>query len=140
LGTAAGILILVVVIGAYIAYGSWLTNGIKPRVFSTSVSADQIRRTFDQKVARAGWKIVDDSNPMVAQSPLATGVRQQITLELGLGDDGSMRVRIGPNRWVTKWGVPKKGHTIRMRMDSFVSAVQRHDPAIAVMRTELRGR
>jgi hypothetical protein len=139
-GAVVGIVILVAVIGGYIAYGNWLTNGIKPRVFTTRVSADQLRRTFVDKVARAGWKVVDDGNPMVAQSSLATGIRQQIALELGTGRDGAMRVRVGPNRWVTSWGVPRKAHTIRMRMDSFVKAVQQSDGSIAVTRTELRGR
>jgi hypothetical protein len=139
-GAVGGIVILVVFIGAYIAYGNWLTNGIKPRVFTTSVSADQLRRTFVDKVARAGWKIVDDGNPMVAQSSLATGIRQQVALQLDTGSDGAMRVRVGPNRWVSRWGVPKKGHTIRMRMDSFVNTIQRSDASIAVTRTELRGR
>lgn len=133
-------MILVVLIGAHIAYASWLTNGIKPRAFTTSVSADHLRRTFVDKVARAGWKVVDDSNPMVAQSSLATGIRQQIALELGTAGDGATRVRIGPNRWATKWGVPKKGHTIRLRMDSFVKAIQQRDASIAVTRAPLRGR
>lgn len=140
MGTAAGIAILIVIVGSYIAYGNWLTNGIKPRMFTTSAPPDMVRQSFADKVARTGWKIVDDGNPMVAQSPLATGIRQQISLELSAGQNGATRVRVGPNRWVTSWGVPKKAHTIRMRMDSFVTAVQRIDPAISVTRTELRGR
>jgi hypothetical protein len=137
---AAGILILVLVTGGYVAYGSWLTSGIRPRVFTTSLSAAQLRLTFGEKVARAGWKIVDDGNPMVAQSPLATGIRQQIALDLRAAPDGSVHVRVGPRRWVSRYGVPKKGHTIRMRLDSFVNAVQRTDPAVAVTRVALRGR
>lgn len=140
MGAVGGILILVALIGAYIAYTNWLTNGIKPRVFTTTASVDDLRRAFVAKVARAGWKLVDDGNPMVAQSSLATGIRQQISLELASARDGAISVRIGPNRWVTSWGVPKKAHTIRMRMDSFVAAVQQSDRSIAVTRTELRGR
>jgi len=132
--------VLVALIGGWIAYTSWLTNGIKPRVFTTSVEPDRLRRVFEDKVARTGWKLVDDGNPMIAQSPLITGIRQQIFLQLENGPNGSTRVRVGPNRWVTNWGVPKKAHTIRMRMNAFVSAVQGADPSVAVTRTELRGR
>lgn len=139
MATASGILVLVALIGGWIAYTNWLTNGIKPRVFTTSVGPDELRRVFEDKVARAGWKLVDDGNPMIAQSSLITGIRQQIFLQLKSGENGSTRVRVGPNRWVTKWGVPKKAHTIRMRMNAFVSAVQGADPRIAVTRAELRG-
>jgi hypothetical protein len=140
MGAVVGIVILVALIVGYIAYGNWLENGIKPREFTTAMDAHRLRQAFLDKVARTGWKIVDDGNPMFAQSSLMTGIRQQIALEVGTGRDGKSRVRVGPNRWVTSWGVPKKGHTIRMRMDAFENAVRGADPSIAVTRTELRGR
>jgi hypothetical protein len=140
MGTAAGILILVAFIAAYAAYCSWLTRGIKPRVFTTTVKSRRLRTLFEERVARAGWKIVDDGNPMVAQSPLVTGIRQQISLDLASLDSGRTRVRIGPTRWVTKWGVPKKAHTIRMRINSFTAAVHGADPSVHVTLAELRGR
>lgn len=140
MATVAGILVLAALIAAYVWYTNWLTRGIKPRVFSTKVDPRRLRALFEEKVARAGWKIVDDGNPMVAQSPLATGIRQQIALDVTTLDNGKTRVRIGPNRWVTSWGVPKKAHTIRMRMNAFTAAVQGADPSVHVTLTELRGR
>lgn len=137
--TFLGISALVLLIGAYVAYTSWLTNGIKPRAFDTALPAERLRALFAGRVARMGWKVVDDGNPMVAQSPLATGVRQQIALKLRTNDGGTS-VIVGPQRWVTKWGVPKKAHTIRMRLDAFVAAVQAEDGVAHVRTGELRGR
>jgi hypothetical protein len=47
---------------------------------------------------------------------------------------------IAYGRWLTRRGVPKKGHTIRMRMNAFVAAVQAEDQGIDVRVKELRGR
>lgn len=140
MGTVLGIAVLAAIIGGYIAYGSWLTSGIKPRTFDTSVPADRLRDLFVTKVARAGWKVVDDGNPMVAQSPLLTGIRQQIGLTVRSKGQGRASVVVGPQRWVTSWGVPKKGHTIRMRLNAFVDAVRAEDGAIHVRTSELHGR
>jgi hypothetical protein len=139
MGAAVGIAVLIGFIAAHIAYGNWLTKGIKPRTFETSATPEQLRAIFVDKVGRAGWKIVDDGNPIVAQSSLATGIRQQISLTTS-EHNGRTVVRVGPQRWVTKWGVPKKAHTIRMRLDSFVGAVRTHDASINVSLLELRGR
>lgn len=49
-------------------------------------------------------------------------------------------VSVGPERWVTSWGVPKKGHTIRLRLDSLVAAVRAQDPSINVELASLRSR
>lgn len=122
-------------IAMYMAYASWLTKGIQPRQLTTRVPAAELRRLFDLKVAGAGWKIVDDGNPMVAQSPLLTGIRQQIALEVRENADGTTTVRVGPQRWVTSWGVPAKAHTIRMRLNSFVTAVRTVDASIPTRTT-----
>lgn len=126
-------------IAAYLYYGNWLTNAIKPRQFETRLTPDVLRDLFSQKVAGMGWKIVDDGNPMVAQSPLATGIRQQISLRLEKDGD-VLSVSVGPERWVTKFGTPKKGHTIRMRLNGFVNAVAAQDPTVQPRMAELRGR
>lgn len=139
MASIAGIAVLVVLIGGYIMYGSWLTKGIQPRQFDTHLAPDVLRGMFSDKVARSGWKIVDDGNPMVAQSSLATGMRQQISLKVERSDGGSS-VHVGPQRWITKRGVPKKGHTIRMRLDSFVAAVQAQDPSIQPRLAALKSR
>lgn len=139
MATALVVVALVGLIAGRVLYGNWLLKGIKPREFETRVPRAQLRDVFSEKVARTGWKIVDDGNPMIAQSSLATGIRQQISLELR--DEGATTVvRVGPQRWVTKWGVPKKGHTIRMRLDSYVNAVRDFDPNITPQAKELHGR
>lgn len=140
MGSALGIVMLLALIAGYIAYSNWLTNGIRPRQFTTRMSPEQVRSLFSDRVARTGWKIVDDGNPMVAQSSLVTGIRQQITLIVQRNDDDSCTVRVGPQRWVTSWGVPKKAHTIRLRLDSFVGAARSVDASIAPVKLALQGR
>ena len=140
MGAVAGIAILIALIGGHVAYGSWLTKGIRPRHFTTGLSVHEIRRIFDEKVARTGWKVVDDGNPMIAQSSLITGIRQQISLQTATDDAGRTTVVVGPQRWVTKWGVPKKGHTIRMRVNGFIASAKGSDPSIEPTLMPLRGR
>ncbi len=142
MGTALAIAILATWLGGYIAYGNWLTNGIKPRSFETSLSAEQLRTIFTNKVARTGWKIVDDGNPIVAQSNLATGIRQQIGLELHTNAaTGKITARIAAHRWVSKrFGYPTKAHTMRIRINSFVEAARAAEPSILVSIGELRPR
>lgn len=129
-----GLLVVVAVIAAYIGYVVWLGSGIKPRHISTTLGADALRSLFEQKVARAGWKLVDTGNPMVAQSSLATGIRQQIGLEVtSVGDRTD--VVIAPHRLVRKLtGVPTKAHTLRLRLNSFAAAVQAEDRSAVVVK------
>lgn len=138
-GTVVSILFFVVIIGGYLAYAKWLEKGMAPREFSTTVSAETLRQIFVDKVARTGWKVVDDGNPLVAQSTIMTGIRQQLALTLSSGE-GATHVWFGPHRWVTSNGVPKKAHTIRLRMNSFEEAVRTLDPSIQVERLPLQGR
>lgn len=49
--TFLGIGALALAIGAYVAYTSWLTNGIKPRTFDTALPAHTIRMRLDGFVA-----------------------------------------------------------------------------------------
>ena len=125
------IAVLIVLVVAYFAYTSWLSRGISTRTFRTVLSEADIRSLFRNRVAKTGWKIVDDGNPMVAQSSLMTGIRQEIGLQVQNEED-HRRVIVGPERWVTSWGVPKKGHTIRIRLNSFVEAVRQRDQSIDV--------
>lgn len=120
---AVGILLLVAIIAAVLAYNNWLTRGIRPREFVSNYSADQLRHIFTDKVAGMGWKVVDHDNPMVAQSPLLAGRRQQITLKM-TREGNAIRCRIAPTRvWTKGWGgVPYKAHTLRMRLNAFERA------------------
>ena len=78
----AGIVIFILVIaglyGLVTLYSKFLLSGMATRVVATGLPIEQIRNVFVQKVAGSTWKIVDDGNPMIAQSPLLTGIRQQI--------------------------------------------------------------
>ncbi|MDR1441791.1 MAG: hypothetical protein LBJ02_05290 [Bifidobacteriaceae bacterium] len=115
-------------------YSTWLERGIRHRRFCTSLPPDRIRDIFVQKVASTGWSVVDDGNPMVAQSPLITGIRQQIRLTLQEAKDGRVSGSISVERWLAKHGTPTKGHTLRLRMEAFCTAVQREDPTATIKR------
>jgi hypothetical protein len=131
-GGGAGSFLL---LAAVIAFGFYWTNlqnaGVRPRSFTTNASVDAITDAFDQKVGGRGWKIVEGGNPRVAQSSLATGVRQQIGLFYTRADDGSLAVAIAPIR-VAKRGLifrrPTKAHTLRFRLNGFESALRSLDP------------
>ncbi len=127
-----GILGLVVIIACIWAYQSWLQNGVKARRVVTSLDPTALRSVFETTVVRTGWKMVDDGNPMVAQSSLATGLRQQISLKVE-GNDNRSTALVGPSRMVTRLGgVPTKGHTIRLRLNSFTREIQRRDPSATI--------
>lgn len=130
-----GIAILVIIFVAHFGYVSWLKNGIKARHITTTMRPDAIRRVFEQTVSRASWKIVDDGNPMLAQSSLATGIRQQIGLTTSVGANNRTQAVIAPHRLTRKLiGTPTKAHTLRIRMNSFAGAIQAQDPSAVVDR------
>jgi len=133
MGSAGAVIILILLVVAAVGYSSWLKNGIKTRVMDSRLAADQLREIFSGKVARAGWSIVDNGNPMVAQSPLISGTRQQIGLFTEPTAEGT-RVRVVALRFRRKvlGGTPTKGHTIRIRMNSFVDSVRQLDPSARV--------
>lgn len=133
MNAVVGIVGIVVLIGGYLKYASWLEKSIRPRTVVTKLEAQHLRRIFGDKVATLGWKIVDDGNPMVAQSSLAAGIRQQISLKTEQNGEGTKLV-VAPTRTVKKvlGGAPTKAHTLRLRLNSFVSAVQSADPTAQV--------
>jgi hypothetical protein len=112
------------------AYQRWLRNGVQPRTVRSALDADSIRDIFLATVCTSGWHIVDDGNPLVAQSSLATGTRQQLAMKVTVADDGRLDARIWPARLMVKSlsRVPTKGHTLRMRMNRFVNALEAADP------------
>jgi hypothetical protein len=70
---------------------------------------------------------------MVAQGSLIAGTRQQIGLFTESTADGT-QVRVVALRFRRKvlGGTPTKGHTIRIRMNSFVDGVRQLDPSAQV--------
>jgi len=137
--SAIGPLVMLVLVGGTIGYIIMLRKGIKARQFKTSLSVHEVREIFESKVARAGWKVIDDGNPMVAQSSLATGRRQQINLSTSANSDGTLSADIRPARIIVKyWFIPTKGHTLRTRMNSFIKAVTARDTSVVVNIADLR--
>jgi hypothetical protein len=124
-GAAVGILVLVAWIGGYFAYVSWLRKGLRTRTFESALPAEQLRLLFESKVASLGWKVVDHDNPMVAQSPLMAGVRQQIQLTMKRSND-RIQCEIKPVRIAVKGlaRTPTKAHTVRMRLNAFEAAAR----------------
>lgn len=127
-----GIAVIGGLIALGIAYQVALRRGMRPRLLATSLDDPTLRALFTRHVAGSTWKIVADGDPMVAQSPLIAGIRQQIAMELGEDGryPGSTAVRVTVKRYARKTlrGTPTKAHTLRIRMNAFVRAVQHADP------------
>jgi hypothetical protein len=133
-GAILGVLLLAGLIAAVIAYNKFKMNGMRPRELRTNLSAETVRGIFRDTVAGKGWSIVDEGNPMVAQSTILTGIRQQIALQVTEVDGGGLQARIAVTRYAKKvLGGPTKAYTLRFRIDAFLGAVQRTD-AHAVVR------
>lgn len=118
-GVILGFLVIVAIMTVY---SNWLTKGIQPREVKTMMSDQQIHDSFATKVGGKGWKVIDDDNPMIAQSPVLAGRRQQIAAEI-LTDEGGRTVKIWVPRVWMKRGTPYKSHTLRIRMNSFARAI-----------------
>ena len=127
-----GLLVIAALIGAVIAYNKFKMNGMRPRELRTSLSVETVRGIFRETVAGKGWSVVDDGNPMVAQSSVLMGIRQQIAL-LVTEQDGVLHARIAVTRYAKKvLGGPTKAYTLRWRIDAFINAVQRTDTGAVV--------
>lgn len=121
----AGFAMLAAIFAATYGYQSWLRASVRPREVRTRLPPEEVKRLFAQKVAGMGWKVIDDDNPMVAQSSMLAGRRQEISMTITPDGDG-LHLRIWVSRLWTKGigRVPYKAHTIRMRMNAFERSVQ----------------
>lgn len=127
-----GILFLVVVIAAAIGYNNFKLKGFRPRMVTTRLTGDQLRAIFRSTVAGTGWSIVDEGNPIVAQSGLLAGIRQQIALQVTETDRGT-QCRIMVLRYSKKvLGGATKAYTLRWRINAFLNQVQRTDQGASV--------
>lgn len=120
------------IIAVVIGYQWMLRHGMRTRTVATTLDDESLRQIFVRHVAGSTWKIVADGEPMVAQSPILAGIRQQIAMQLG--DDpahpGRTVARVMVIRHSTKvFGGPTKAHTLRIRMNSFMRAVRKADPS-----------
>jgi len=128
-----GLLLLGGLIAVKIAYDSSKTRGFRPREVTTTLTSMQLREIFEQTVSGKGWSMVDEGNPMIAQSSLLMGIRQQIALNVN--DINDRRVaRIAVTRYSKKvFGGATKAYTLRWRMNAFLAEVQRADTSAAVV-------
>jgi hypothetical protein len=132
-GAVLGIVLLVALIAAYVGYNSFKKRGFRERQVTTSLRPQELAEIFEHKVCGTGWKLVDRGNPLVAQSGLMAGIRQQIALHVD--DHGEQRVaRIWVPRYSQKvLGGTTKAYTLRFRMSGFLNEVQRRDNTAAVV-------
>lgn len=141
MSTAVAVVVVAAAVASYFsikrAYSNVLKSGIRPRLIVTTLTAGQLRDLFASTVATNGWKLVgDDSTVVVAQSPLAAGVRQQIAIEFGIaqGRPGRVAARLTMPRVTTNGdGTPNKAHTLRHRVNRFLTAVQAADSNAEVL-------
>lgn len=140
-GAAAGALLLIAVVGGLIAvtalYETAKRHAFRPRLVHTSLSDDDLRGIFRDTVSGRGWSIIDDGNPIVAQSSMLTGVRQQIALHTDTKnedrDDGGTEARIAVVRYSRKaLRGTTKAHTLRWRMKAFLTAVRSADLSASI--------
>jgi Flp pilus assembly CpaF family ATPase len=109
------------------AYDSVERRGFRPRRVGTRLSPDYLRTVFRTTVASDGWRLIDDGNPMVAQSSPAAGRRQQIAMHLDPVTHGT-DVRIAVVRYSrTAIGSTTKARTLRSRINAFLKEVQQAD-------------
>jgi hypothetical protein len=131
-GVIGGIVLLAVLIAAGIGYNTFKENGFRPRNVTTRLSAAQLREIFRSTVAGKGWSIVDEGNPMIAQSSLLAGIRQQIVLHVE-EHENTTTARIAVARYSKKvLGGATKAYTLRWRMEAFLGQVQRTDHSASV--------
>ncbi|QNN54014.1 hypothetical protein [Nocardioides mesophilus] len=135
----AAVSLLLLVGGGLAAYVAWARACISPRVVTTRLAEPTVRALFKERVSRAGWLVVDQGMPMVAQSSMLFGGRQRIYLHTRSEVDDTLVVEVGPLRWESRYGVPTSSHTIHARIDAFVGALTSKDPDAVVTRQPLRG-
>lgn len=132
MSSVLGILILAGLVFAVVKYQSFKLKGFRPRTFHTTLDPVAVRAIFEQKIAGMGWSIADSGNPMIAQSGLLSGIRQQIALTVEVGPQG-VRGRIAVLRYSKKvFGGATKAHTLRLRMNNFLAELRRADAAVQI--------
>lgn len=119
-------IVLIAALVAYVPFLIWKVRVVRPKTFVSHLHPETIRTAFEAKVATTGWKIIDAGNPMIAQSPLLGGIRQQVALLLephAQGVEGSYETI----RYVKKVlsGVPTKGVTLGLRKSAFFKELKK---------------
>ena len=139
--TALGWVMLVGIFVAFFGYHAFLRSGMTSRTVMTSLGRDAVVDIFTRKVASAGWHLIEGDGQYVAQSSLATGIRQQmsLTFEVDPRHPDRLAARIQVSRFSKKiLGGPTKAHTLRIRRDAFCNGVRRADPTAVVLTDQAR--
>ncbi|MFJ8915822.1 hypothetical protein [Amycolatopsis sp. NPDC102389] len=129
---ATGALILVVIAVLYLGYVAFKRHGFRPRRVETTLSGQQLRQVFKKKIARKGWSVADDGNPMIARSPEFDGARQGISLKISEAD-GRTVGELAAILHKKTFGDTAKAYSLRWRMNAFVAQVRRLDSTAKVM-------
>ncbi|WP_181771593.1 hypothetical protein [Amycolatopsis pittospori] len=131
--STVGALIVIVIIGLYLGYNAFKRHGFRPRRVETTLSGQQLRQVFKKKVARNGWSITDDGNPMVAQFTLPDGISRQISLNISEANGRTVAELAVIRHSKRVLGGTAKGYTMRWRMNAFIAQVRRLDSSAKVM-------
>ncbi len=120
---------LVLVVGGALGPALLSHHLMRIRDIETVLPPETLRELFRECVAGAGWRIMEEGNPMVARSIFFIGSRQRIALTTEpLGDRTAARIEV--LAYDGKWsGLPRKPYTLWFRMRSFVRAVEAADPS-----------
>lgn len=136
---AAGALLLIAMTGGLVAvaatYETAKRHAFRPRLVHTTLSVADLRGIFRETVSGRGWSIIDEGNPMVAQSGLLAGVRQQIALHAEADEtrEGRTEAHIAVVRYSRKaLRGTTKAHTLRWRMKAFLTAVRSADVSASI--------
>ena len=131
--SATSALIVAVIIVVYLGYSAFKRHGFRPRRVETTLSGQQLRHVFKKKVARNGWSIADDGNPMIAESVMPAGIRQQISLRISEANGRTIGEVAAILHEKKAFGGTAKAYTLRWRMNAFIAQVRRLDSSAKVM-------
>lgn len=129
----SGVLILVVIAVVYLGYIAFKRHGFRPRRVETTLTGQQLRQVFKKKIARKGWSVADDGNPMIARSPESAGIRQGISLKISEADGRTVGELAAILHKKKVFGDTAKAYSLRWRMNAFIAQVRRLDSSAKVM-------
>ncbi|AIG77507.1 MULTISPECIES: hypothetical protein [Amycolatopsis] len=129
----SGVLILVVIAVVYLGYIAFKRHGFRPRRVETTLTGQQLRQVFKKKIARKGWSVADDGNPMIARSAESDGIRQGISLKISEADGRTVGELAAILHKKKVFGDTAKAYSLRWRMNAFIAQVRRLDSTAKVM-------
>ncbi|USN97284.1 MAG: hypothetical protein H6799_02835 [Candidatus Nomurabacteria bacterium] len=129
---------VIFLIGLYFATTFWSLRRMRPIMAYTTLSRDRLKDIFRSSMTRWGWKVIDQSNPIIAQSSFLTG-RQGIAMTINEAPDGRLKIRIQPRNLKTNSIPDNFGYipqfysstfTIATRIKFLKNKICNNDPSI----------